>query len=54
MNEIDTQILEMYFRDGMKEHEIAKSLGLSELLVHETLADFENTYSTDEEQDDHE
>ena len=42
MNETDCQILEMYFKDGMKEHEIAESLGLSILIVHETLAELEN------------
>ena len=43
MNDTDLQILEMYYKDGMKETEIAKSLGLSLLIVHEVLAAFEWT-----------
>jgi DNA-directed RNA polymerase specialized sigma24 family protein len=42
MNLTDLQIFEMYFVDGMKEAEIADSLGLSLLTVHEVLAELEN------------
>ena len=42
MNTADLDILEMYFRDGMKEAEIAESMGLSLLTVQEVLAAFEN------------
>lgn len=38
MNEADLQIYEMYFVDGMKEAEIAESMGLSLLTVHEVIA----------------
>ena len=38
MNDTDFRIAEMYFEDGMKEEEIAESLGLSLLTVHETLS----------------
>jgi DNA-binding transcriptional regulator LsrR (DeoR family) len=38
MNDTDFRIAEMYFEDGMKEEEIAESLGLSLLAVHEALA----------------
>lgn len=41
MNQTDLEIFEMYFVDGMKEAEIAKSLGLSEEAVHEVLAAME-------------
>ncbi len=43
MNETDLQIIEMYYEDGMKEAEIAESLNLSELMVHEVLAAFEES-----------
>jgi len=43
MNETDLQIIEMYYEDGMKEAEIAESLGISELAVHEVLAAFEES-----------
>lgn len=36
------QLLEMYYEDGMKEKEIAKSLGLTLRQVHQVLADWEN------------
>jgi DNA-binding transcriptional regulator LsrR (DeoR family) len=42
MNDTDLRILEMYYQDGMKETEIAESLGLSLLTVHEVLAAWEN------------
>jgi len=42
MNDTDLQILEMYYEDGMKETEIAKSLDLSLLTIHEVLAAWEN------------
>jgi DNA-binding transcriptional regulator LsrR (DeoR family) len=35
------QIAEMFYEDGMKEAEIAESMGISELAVHEVLAAFE-------------
>lgn len=37
----DLDILEMYFRDGLKEEEIARSLNLTVLDVHEALCAFE-------------
>jgi predicted transcriptional regulator len=40
--EIAIDIIEMYREDGMKETEIAKSLGLSLTQVHEVLAAYEN------------
>lgn len=42
MNNTDLQILEMYYEDSMKEKEIAESLGLSLLTIHEVLAAWEN------------
>lgn len=42
MNDTDLRILEMYYQDGMKETEIAESLGLSLLTIHEVLAAWEN------------
>jgi transcription initiation factor IIE alpha subunit len=41
MNDTDLQIAEMFYEDGMKEAEIAESMGISELAVHEVLAAFE-------------
>ena len=41
MNLIDMSILDMYFNEGMKETEIAESLSLSVLDVHEALCAFE-------------
>ena len=41
MNATDMSILDLYFRDGMKEEEIARSLNLSVLDVHEALCAFE-------------
>jgi DNA-binding transcriptional regulator LsrR (DeoR family) len=41
MNETDLQIIEMFYEDGMKESEIAESMGISELAVHEVLAAYE-------------
>jgi uncharacterized protein YjcR len=43
MNGTDLEILEMYYKDGMKEKEIAKSVGVSLLIVHEVLAAHEWT-----------
>lgn len=39
---IEISVLEMYFQDGMKEREIAKSLGIGLSMVHEVLANYEN------------
>jgi len=47
MNDTDLQIIEMYYEDGMKEAEIAESLNLSELMVHEVLAAFEESDNLD-------
>lgn len=47
MNDTDLQIVEMYYEDGMKEAEIAESLGISELAVHEVLAAFEESDNLD-------
>lgn len=41
MNATDMSILDMYFRDGLKEEEIARSLNLTVLDVHEALSAFE-------------
>lgn len=41
MNATDMSILDFYFNDGMKEEEIAKSLGITVLDVHEALCAFE-------------
>ena len=49
MNTIDVEIFEMYFVDGMKESEIAESLGLSLLTVHEVLAELERSTAEDAE-----
>lgn len=49
MNTIDVEIFEMYFVDGMKESEIAESLGLSLLTVHEVLAELERITAEDAE-----
>jgi len=43
MNWTDLQIIDMYYEDGMKEQEIAESLGISLLMVHEVIAAFEET-----------
>jgi DNA-binding transcriptional regulator LsrR (DeoR family) len=48
MNDADLQILAMYYEDGMKEKEIAESLGLSLLTIHEVLAAWENDEDDDE------
>jgi DNA-binding transcriptional regulator LsrR (DeoR family) len=48
MNQTDLQIYEMYFVDGMKESEIAESMGLSLLTVHEVLAVLEEMLSDKE------
>jgi len=47
MNDTDLQIIEMYYEEGMKEAEIAESLGISELAVHEVLAAFEESDNLD-------
>jgi DNA-binding transcriptional regulator LsrR (DeoR family) len=41
MNQTDLEIFEMYFMDGMKEAEIAESLGLSVEAINEVLAAME-------------
>lgn len=41
MNDADLQILTMYYRDGMKEKEIADSLKLSLFVVYEVLTAFD-------------
>jgi DNA-binding transcriptional regulator LsrR (DeoR family) len=41
MNDADLQILTMYYKDGMKEKEIADSLKLSLFVVYEVLAAFD-------------
>jgi len=41
MNETDLKIIEMHYEDGMKESEIAASLGLSTAIVHEVLFEYE-------------
>lgn len=41
MNATDMNILELYFHEGMKEIEIATSLGITVLDVHEALCAFE-------------
>jgi len=41
MNDTDFQIIEMYYEDGMKESEIAASLGLSVSTVHEVMFEFD-------------
>ena len=52
MNETDFLIYEMYFVDGMKESEIAESMGLSLSTVHEVLAALEDMLADKEEEDD--
>lgn len=42
MNDADLKILEMYYEKGMKEKEIAKSLGLTLRQVHQVLVDWKN------------
>jgi hypothetical protein len=42
VNQTDLDILEMYFKDGMSEGEIARSTGVSIFAVHEVLAAFED------------
>lgn len=39
---IELMILDMYFEDGMKESEIAESLGMTVLEVNEVLAAYES------------
>ena len=39
----DLQVVDMYIHEGMKEAEIAESLGISMLTVHEILANHEDT-----------
>jgi DNA-binding transcriptional regulator LsrR (DeoR family) len=41
MNDADLQILTMYYKAGMTEAEVAKSLGISLFVVHEVLAAFD-------------
>ena len=40
---LEISVLEMYLQDGMKEREIARSLGIELSMVHEVLANYENT-----------
>lgn len=42
---LEISVLEMYFQDGMKEREIARSLGIELSMVHEVLANYENADS---------
>ena len=49
--DLQIDIVEMYFHDGMKETEIAKSLGLSLTQVHEVLAAYENRDTDYDESD---
>ena len=51
MNEKDLLIFEMYFIDGMKEDEIAVSLGLPIEVVHEVLAAMEAEGASGDEED---
>jgi hypothetical protein len=39
--DLEIDIIEMYRRDGMKEPEIAKSLGVSMIQVHEVLSKYD-------------
>ena len=41
VNETDLKIIELHYEDGMKESEIAESLGLSVAIVHEVLFAYE-------------
>ena len=41
MNETDLKIIELHYEDGMKESEIAASLGLPTAVVHEVLFAYE-------------
>lgn len=41
-SEMQIDVLEMYYRDGMKETEIAQSLGITVSMVNEVLAEYEN------------
>jgi DNA-binding transcriptional regulator LsrR (DeoR family) len=43
VNWTDLQIIDMYYEDGMKEQEIAESLGISLLMVHEVIAALEES-----------
>lgn len=43
MNDTDLQIIEMYYEDSMKETEIAEGLNLSELVVRNVLAAYEES-----------
>ena len=43
MNDTDLRILEMYYKDGMKEKEIADSLKLSLFIVYDVLTAFDWT-----------
>ena len=43
MNNADLQILTMYYKDGMKEKEIADALELSLFVVYEVLTAFDWT-----------
>jgi len=41
VNETDLKIIELHYEDGMKESEIAASLGLPTAVVHEVLFAYE-------------
>lgn len=46
--EIEIDVIDMYHSEGMKEAEIAKSLGISLTEVHEILAAYDNDCDADE------
>lgn len=41
-SKISDQVIEMFNRDGLKESEIARIVGITEDQVHQILADFED------------
>ena len=41
-SEMQIEVLEMYFQEGMKEAEIAQSLGITVSMVNEVLAGYDN------------
>lgn len=47
--EIEIDVIDMYHSDGMKETEIATSLGISLMKVNEILAAYENDCDIDSE-----
>ena len=48
MSELELEIYEKYFIDGMKEAEIAESMGVSLLTVHEMLSAMEDAMRYEE------